>query len=260
MKTYFRFALILFSAVFIFTSVAGCGSSTDETKKIKAAESGQPAAQSQPAGDAPKDAAGTAAQAPVGPVASSKPLTKSSVVAQVDDVTLTKGQLDTEVDKSVAAMGGKIPQAKMTEAMQQIRRQIVDDFVVRTLLVKEVNRLKIPANEQEIHQAINDLRASLPSGVTFDDMLKEKGLTMDRLRQEVSLGIRINKLVGQQAASKTKPTDKEINAFYKSNRDKFKVPELVHARHILIGTTAGEDEASKTKKREKAEQIRKKAR
>lgn len=259
-KNYFH-VLILFSVVFILSTVVACGSSTDETKKIKAADSGQ-TAQTQPPGDAqkdaPKDAAGTAAQQPGVPGAPVKPLTASSVVAQVDDVTLTKGQLDKEVEKSIAGLGNKIPQGKMTEAKQQIRRQIVDDFVVRTLLVKEVNRLKIIANEQEMHQAITDLRASVPSGVTFDEMLAQKGLTMERLRQEVSLGIRINKLVGQQPAAKAKPTDKEINAFYKSNREKFKIPELVHARHILIGIKADEDEASKAKKREKAEEIRKK--
>ena len=261
MKKYFRYARVLCIVIFVFSTMLGCSSSSDETKKIKAADSGEPA-KAQPLAEGPKDGANTAIQLPgvpgAGPKAQTAPLTPASVVAQVDSVTFTKGQLDAEVAKSVSAMGQKIPQGKLAEAKQQIRRQIVDDFVVRTLLVKEVNRLNVTANEQEIHQALNDLRASLPAGVTLDQMLTQKGLTMERLRQEVSLGIRINKLVSQQPAAKVKPTEKEITAFYKSNRDKFKLPEMVHARHILIAKTAGEDEAAKTKKREKAEQLRKK--
>lgn len=255
------FAVFFVIFIIMICNLTGCSPSSEETKKIKAADTGEPGKILPPV-DGQKSGLNAILQPQGAPAPDAKsvattPLTPASIIAQVDNVTFTKGQLDAEVKKSLSALSDNIPPDRLAEAKQKIRRQIVDDFIVRTLLVKEVNRLKITANDQEIHAAINDLRASLPANVTMDDMLKKRGLTMERLRQEVSLGIRINKLVASQPVAKVKPTDKEITAFYKSNRDKFKMPEMVHARHILIAKTAGEDAAARAKKKEKAEFLRK---
>ncbi|MDI6775917.1 MAG: peptidyl-prolyl cis-trans isomerase [Syntrophales bacterium] len=55
---------------------------------------------------------------------------------------------------------------------------------------------------------------------------------------------------------KVKPTEKEIVRFYQENKDKFKMPETVHARHILIAKATGDDDKAKVEKRAKAENLR----
>ncbi|MDQ5985673.1 MAG: Chaperone SurA [Syntrophus sp. SKADARSKE-3] len=256
-KLYWIIAAII---LVILGTIPACNQSGGEPKKIQGIEtldvSKLPPVQDIIKPDADKAPLAVAQNA--APGAKTAPAMPAGVVAQVDDVKFTKGELDAELRKSLAALSGKIPTDRMKEATSTIRRQLVDDFVVRTLLTKEVNRLKITASDKEIAEALDELKKSLPSGMTMEEMMKKNGMTMEKTRQEVALGLRINKLVSMQPIDKTKPTDKDINNFYKNNPDKFKMPESVHARHILISKSNSDDEATKTKKRAKAEELRKK--
>jgi peptidyl-prolyl cis-trans isomerase C len=170
---------------------------------------------------------------------------------------LTRAQLDLEVKKKMQEMQGKIPADKITQATAAIRKQLVDDFIVRTLLLNEVNRRKIVATDKEIADAMNAMKENIPPGTTLEEFMKKNGVSSEQLRQEITLGIRINKLVNTTKTAKAIPSEKEIQEFYKGNKEKFKTPESVHARHILVAKTAGEEEKAKTAKREKAENLRK---
>ncbi len=193
-----------------------------------------------------------------GPIASATPMLSSTdVIAEVDGFKLTRAQLDLEVKKKMQEMQGKIPAEKVTQVTAALRKQLVDDFIVRTLLLNEVNRRKIVATDKETADAMNAMKENLPAGTTMEEFLKKSGVSSDQLRQEITLGIRINKLVNTTKTAKATPSEKEIQQFYKNNKEKFRAPESVHARHILVAKTAGEDEKAKTAKREKAENLRK---
>ncbi|HAJ27450.1 MAG TPA: hypothetical protein DCG53_09450 [Syntrophus sp. (in: bacteria)] len=181
----------------------------------------------------------------------------TDVIAEVDGSKLTRAQLDLEVKKKMQEMQGKIPADKITQATAAIRKQLVDDFIVRTLLLNEVNRRKIVATDKEIADAMNAMKENIPPGTTLEEFMKKNGVSSEQLRQEITLGIRINKLVNTTKTAKAIPSEKEIQEFYKGNKEKFKTPESVHARHILVAKTAGEEEKAKTAKREKAENLRK---
>ncbi|MCX7982099.1 MAG: peptidyl-prolyl cis-trans isomerase [Syntrophales bacterium] len=73
----------------------------------------------------------------------------------------------------------------------------------------------------------------------------------------MTLGIRIKKLLDQETSGQAKPSEKEVKEFYDKNRDKFKIPESVHVRHILVASGKEDTDAMKAEKKEKIEQIRK---
>jgi peptidyl-prolyl cis-trans isomerase C len=73
----------------------------------------------------------------------------------------------------------------------------------------------------------------------------------------LAFSIKVNKLVVASMGSKKKPTDKEIMAFYKKNKDKFMMPETARARHILIKIEPGDTDKVKAEKKAKAEDLRK---
>jgi len=198
-------------------------------------------------------------QAAPGPLVAATPSTLSptDVIAEVDGFKLTRAQLDLEVKKKMQEMQGKIPAEKVPQVTIALRKQLVDDFIVRTLLLNEVNRRKIVATDKEIADAMNVMKESLPAGTTMDEFMKKSGVSNEQLRQELTLGIRINKLVNTTKTAKATPSEKEIQEFYKKNKEKFRTPETVHARHILVAKTAGEDEKAKAAKRAKAENLRK---
>jgi len=87
----------------------------------------------------------------------------------------------------------------------------------------------------------------------MDEMIKRNGLTRAQLKEELRLGIRVKKLLEREPQANRKPSEKEIAEFYEKNRDKFKVPEAVHVRHILIAKQKDETEATRAEKIAKIE-------
>lgn len=181
----------------------------------------------------------------------------ANLVVDVDGHKMTKEQLNAELDKRMLVVKDQIPQERLQEVKANARKRLVEDFVTRNILLDEINRQKIAATDKDIAEAVEQLQGSLPQGVTIEDLMKKNQLTREQMQEEVRLGIQINKLVLASMGGKKKPTSKEINTFYQKNKDKFKLPESVHARHILVARAADDDEKTKAEKRRKAEDLRK---
>ena len=192
-----------------------------------------------------------------GSAATATPATSSGAMAEVNGVKFTKSQFNAEMKRKLAIIKEQVPADRLQKLMPEIKKQILDDFIIRTLLSQEVKRLKINASESEIKEATERVKAGLPPGATLDDLLKKNDISKDKFREEVTLGVQINKLVLSQPLAVAKPTDKEITKYYQDNKDKFKAPETVHARHILIAKKPGDDEKAKAEKKAKAETVRK---
>ena len=237
--------ILLSIAFLLIIGFTGCNSA-EETKKIPAFKETEPQ---------------TASALPaVNPAAATAPAAKvprpDDVIAEVDGSRMTRAQLDAELKKKMAAMAGKLPPEQLVQATASVRKQIVDDFIMRTLLLNELNRLKIRADDREINAAIEDMKGAMPAGATLEDIMKKGGISREQLRKEISLGIRINKLIESQKEVKSPPTEKEIQTFYKNNKDKFKIPEAVHVRHILVASKTGTDDKTRTGQHQKAEGLR----
>jgi peptidyl-prolyl cis-trans isomerase C len=179
------------------------------------------------------------------------------VVIMVDGVKLTKDALDKELKANLNMMKGQIPAKKMNETRDNLRNQIINNFVVTTLLTNEAKNRNVRATEKEITKEIDGLKESLPPQLPFEEFLKSNNLTARQLRERIGLQIQITKLLKAAVPASGKITDKEINDFYKKNKDKFLSPETVQARHILIKTEPEDDDETIKSKNEKAESIRK---
>ena len=181
----------------------------------------------------------------------------NGIVIDVDGTKLTKEQMESEVKKKISAIKKQVPTDRMPQVRENVKKQVMNDFTIRTLLTNEVKRLNISASDKELTEATEKLKSSLPQGMTIEDLMKKNKITKAKMQEEIRFGIKINKLVLSQISGKYKPTEKEITAFYEKNKDKFKMPESVHVRHILVARAAGDDDKVKTEKKAKAEDLRK---
>ena len=69
------------------------------------------------------------------------------------------------------------------------------------------------------------------------------------------MGLDVSKVLEAEVNSKIAVADADVETFYKSNPDRFKQGETVHASHILIGVPQGADAAAKQTARAKAQAI-----
>ncbi len=175
------------------------------------------------------------------------------IAASVDGIVLKKSALEAAVKEKLKAYKGSIPASKMKAAQAKIKKQMIDEFIVRNLLTKEVEKRKIAATDKEIKAYMEQIKSNLEPGEKLETFMKENNIS----KEHIALGIKVSKLVKQEAGSKAKPTQKEISKFYEENKDKFIIPEGVHVRHILIAFAAGDDEKAKAEKKAKIEGLRK---
>lgn len=181
----------------------------------------------------------------------------ADAVVVVDGVKLTKTMLERDLNAKMDMLKSQVPADKLNEVRNEVKTKIIDNFIMRTLFANEVEKLKIAATDKEVTDGINKLKESLPPKVTYEQFLQKNHLTKEQAKEEIRLGVKIEKYVKSSVPSDPKVTDKEINDFYKQNKDKFVMPESVHARHILIKTTPEDNAKTLAEKKAKAESIRK---
>ena len=249
---------------FLLILLAGCGSREEKASATaKPVMAPAPVAGEVPATASPEAKADLSAQALASSKAGAAPLpagtaSDKGIAAEVDGIKLTTTQLNKDMNKKIAELKGQIPADSLQKAKAEIKKVLIDEFVTRTILDNEIGRKKITATDKEINEIMDEMKTQLPPGVTMEELLKKNKIDAVKMREEIAMNLKINKLVLQELGGKVKIADKEISEFYNKNLDKFKQPESVHARHLLIAFAAGDTDKIKAEKKAKAEEMRKK--
>lgn len=181
----------------------------------------------------------------------------AKVLVEVNGKKFTQGEADNEINSRLSGAMGQIPETQMEALQAKMLKESVDDFVTRTLLTEAAERGKITVSDAEINSAIDKIKTNLPKGMSLQDAMKQSGITEEKLHAEVSLGLRINKIIDAQLKDKKGPSEKEIKDYYNVNKKLFEVPETVHARHVLLKTEEKDDKKVKEEKKTKIEGLRK---
>lgn len=178
---------------------------------------------------------------------------REDIAASVDGRVFKKSELENSVKERMRMLGNQIPADKRKEFQKQLRRQLVENFIIRTLLENEINKRNITASSEEIVNTMNNIRASLPPDKKMDDFLKENRIT----QEDIIFAVRAEKFKKMVVGQKAKPTQKEVSKFYGDNREKlFAEPEGVHVRHILVALGKDDDNKVQAEKKEKIENLR----
>lgn len=181
----------------------------------------------------------------------------SEVLVEVNGKTLTRGEADAEVNNRLAAIRERVPAERIGMIQKQLFDNVVEQFIMRQILLEEASRQNITISEEEREAEFDKIRENLPAGLTIEDVIKNSPLGEERMREEVMTGIKINKLIDQQMADSLAVTDEEIDEFMAENKSRLQMPDTVHAKHILITVDEDADEETKAAKREELANIRK---
>ena len=182
----------------------------------------------------------------------------SEVLAHVNGTLLLRSEAEAQAAYRLRSM--RIPTdvtaAQIAKAKQNAMYYVVDQFITKTLLIQEADALNIDVTEEEEKKAFAKIQERLPEGQTVEDTMNNSPAGRKRMREEVLVGIRIEKLLNQQLGEDFSPTDEEYDAFVAENSDKLTVPESVNARHILLSVSEDEDQSAVKEKMALANEIR----
>jgi peptidyl-prolyl cis-trans isomerase C len=217
--------------LFIFIFVSGCSNNGNKNE----ASVGANQIQNSPSG-LPVSGAAPAVQPNPGDAAVS-----------VDGKILKKSELEKDIKEKFNTLKDKIPAEKQNEFKENLKKQLLEVFIIKTILGNEVEKRKIEASPQEVQALTDKIKAGIPPSKKIEDFLKENKVT----KEDLILAVKIEKFRDMEIGQKAKPTQKEISKFYNDNREKlFVEPESVHVRHILV--TVGKDDTEKVKQEKKA--------
>lgn len=235
MKNKINKSWLAISVLFVFILVSGCGDKDKDKKESPdSVVSG-----SITAGHAENIAAGTDVP--------------TDAAVSVDGKILKKTELDNQIKDRLSMLKDKVPADKQKEFRDNIKKRLIDEFIMRTLLNDEMARKKIEVSDQEIKITKDKLQASLPANKKLDEFLKENKMS----QEDILLGIKVEKFMNKEIGGKIKPSQKEISKFYNENKDKFINPESARVRHILVTVNKDDSEKIKTEKKNKIENLRK---
>ena len=122
------------------------------------------------------------------------------------------------------------------EMEKQVGAQILQNMIFESLIMQEVERLKLSITDADIAQQLEMLRMQFPNEQSFQYALM--GMSQENLYAQLKIQAALWKL----GTRNVKVTEEEMKQYYEENKDDYKEPETVRARHILVKT---EEEAKK---------------
>ena len=207
MKNRISKSCIAVFVLFVFVLVSGCSNNEKNKQASSAPAAGANQIQNSVSGLPASN---------VAPAVNAPQADTSDLVVNVDGKILKKSELEKNLKARMEMLKDKIPADKQKEVQENLRKQLTNEFVVRTLLSDEFARRKIEASSQDVKAMMDQLTAKLPPGKKLDDVLKENKISQD----EILFAVKVDKFRKMEIGDKAKPTQKEIKEFYKANREK----------------------------------------
>ncbi|MGE4344034.1 MAG: peptidyl-prolyl cis-trans isomerase [Geoalkalibacter sp.] len=157
-----------------------------------------------------------------------QPDSSSPVLLRIDDRVM---RLD-EFNRRFAAtlpLDHTLAQNEKDELRRSFLRQVID----QELALAEARRRGIHVDEAEVEAALAEMRRDYPDG-NFDRMLSRRNLSLERIREDLTERLMIDKVLEQEVHRKIKVGAEEIADYYATHRDEFVRPLRVRARQILV--------------------------
>lgn len=192
-------------------------------------------------------------QHPVPPVVQANP---TDVVATVNGKDVTVEAVQGEMVNLMNRLRNRMPPEQLAQMQPRLREQALEQVIAKQLLQEAADRANVEATADDIAAARKKLEEALPPGLSVDDVLKQRNVTVEQFEKEMGAELRINKLLEKVTAEVPEVPESDVKAYYDENQQRFAQPELATARHILIATEPQDAEEAKAAKKAKAEAIR----
>ena len=147
----------------------------------------------------------------------------NEILATVGTHELRRGDAEKDVDIRMAALGDRVPVQQRAALRDRELGRMVEQFVVRSLLLDEAEKQKIAITEEDEAEAFARIEKMLQAqGKTLEEALEGSPMGRERMLDEVRVGVTIDKLLASSLPNDGKPTDEEIDAFITENAEQLK--------------------------------------
>jgi len=200
---------------------------------------------------AEKESASTSEKADTGESSddSDLPFRATGPVAVVNGTEITKEDFNEVVEKRFGNSRRPVPKPMA----EKLKNEALESMIDKRLIEAELEKSDVSATDAELEEAFQDFRDNFPTDQKYQDFLDKTGTSEKEMKGNISKDVRLKKILREKKGIEV--TEKDAKEYYEKNKDRYKEPEKVKARHILIKT----DNKSEKEAKKKAEELLKKA-
>lgn len=126
------------------------------------------------------------------------------------------------------------PSPSVEEALS-LKLSVLDELINNEILTELAQKQGLTATDGEVEEKFTESKAPYTEE-EFQRQLKDRGLTVDDLKQEIRRGLTVQKLFNREVASKITVTDQDITDYFNQNRAQFNVSEPQYSLAQILVT------------------------
>ena len=176
------------------------------------------------------------------------------VVATVDKTVISR-DLYTRIMKNVLADMSARGEALTEEKLTAVKSKVLEHLINSEVLYNEAVVGKVPVDEKQVEAQYEGIKSRFPSEDEFKKSLSDQSITLMELKQDIRKNFAIRTLIEDRVLNAIKVSEAEAKKYYDENKDKFQVPEMVRARHIILRLEPTADDKKKADAAKKMEEI-----
>lgn len=163
---------------------------------------------------------------------------EQEVVLRVDGKEFTRENVKNAVDSLLPIMSYHSSVSK--ERYKTVEKTAIDQLINRELIYKAAKGAKtVDISSKDIDAEVDKVKKKVQKGQTLEKILKDSNMTMADLREDMKRKLIIDRYTEKKneefkKKSSDTVTEAYLKDYYQKSLDKFKEPEQIHLRSILI--------------------------
>ena len=175
------------------------------------------------------------------------------VVATVNGKPIYEVQLKPLVDRELKKIKKFSRRKNDPNAVLRSQKKALGRLIEAELMNREAQKLVVEDLDERIQQRVDAIRKIRRTSEGFEQFLKMKNMTEERLKETLKASVRLDEYLKQQGVKDPEIAEERIREFYDKRPDNYAVEEAVKVSHVLIKVA---DAEQKEQARQKAEKIR----
>jgi peptidyl-prolyl cis-trans isomerase SurA len=155
-----------------------------------------------------------------------------------------------EVEKYYASRLNAQSQPGSQDEALSLTLNILDELINNEILIERAKKLGMEATDGAVEDKFTEFKSPY-TDEEFQRQLKDRGVTIDDLKQDIRKQLTVQTLLNREVVSKIVITDQDVSDFYNQNRAQFNVAETQY-RIAQIVVTPHKDPEVRNRKNDDA--------
>lgn len=198
--------------------------------------------------------AGAPGATPGAPAAAA--VSETDVVLTVDGTEITVADVRELFTGRYGRQFEQMPPEQRAMIEPQIQQMVMNELIQKTLLSNAAKKEGMKATDEEVERSMKEIAASIPEGASLEEFAASAGVSLDRIRKQITEDTKIRKLYEKITADVAAPAEADVKKYFEEHPEEFAQKASIDASHILISTQGITEPAQLAAKEKAAKELR----